>query len=238
MRGKRFRVFISYRREDSRGYAGWLQDQLERRYGEGSVFLDTEDIDLGAHFPLSIDKELQVAGAVLCLIGSGWMGPSGKSDERPRIHRPQDWVRMEVGAALKSKSTVIPILLDGTPMPRRPELPPSLKSLPDRNGLPMSLGTWKSDFERLCAELDRLQPSSLLGGSEIVSRHEAWKSPPGQLPIWVGCAGGLNGSRLQEQVRTGRWRDQPYEVLFVGSKPNHSNWFSVNDFVRVVSSAE
>ena len=44
------RVFISYRRDDAAGYAGRLEEALERRLGRGSVFRDVLDIAPGEDF--------------------------------------------------------------------------------------------------------------------------------------------------------------------------------------------
>jgi len=35
-------VFISYRRDDTEGHAGRLLDELEKRLGKESVFMDVE----------------------------------------------------------------------------------------------------------------------------------------------------------------------------------------------------
>ncbi len=40
-------VFISYRRDDSAGFAGRLADALEQRLGAGAVFRDVDDIQPG-----------------------------------------------------------------------------------------------------------------------------------------------------------------------------------------------
>jgi hypothetical protein len=43
-------IFISYRREDSSGYAGWLHDRFVQRWGEERVFMDIGNIDPGEDF--------------------------------------------------------------------------------------------------------------------------------------------------------------------------------------------
>jgi hypothetical protein len=42
------RIFISYRRGDSRGSAGRLYDDLEERFGKDVVFRDLDTIEPGA----------------------------------------------------------------------------------------------------------------------------------------------------------------------------------------------
>jgi hypothetical protein len=41
------RVLISYRRADTRGYAGWIYQWLCERFGKASVFKDIDTIKLG-----------------------------------------------------------------------------------------------------------------------------------------------------------------------------------------------
>jgi hypothetical protein len=40
-------IFLSYRRDDSAGYAGRLRSSLEAKLGEGSVFRDVDAIEPG-----------------------------------------------------------------------------------------------------------------------------------------------------------------------------------------------
>ena len=63
------KVFVSYRRDDSAGFAGRLTDALERRFGADSVFRDVDDIAAGADFGVVIEQALQQVQAVLVVIG-------------------------------------------------------------------------------------------------------------------------------------------------------------------------
>ena len=92
------RVFISYRRDDAAGYAGRLEEALERRFGSGSVFRDVLDIPPGADFAAAIRARLAAAQAVVVLIGPRWAG--GDEPGARRIDDPEDFVRLEVALAL------------------------------------------------------------------------------------------------------------------------------------------
>ncbi len=105
------RVFISYRRDDATGYAGRLEDALERRLGRGSVFRDVQDIPPGADFVAAIHARLAGAQSVLVLIGPRWAG-DGAPGQR-RIDDEGDFVRLEVEVALDSGTRVVPVLLPG-----------------------------------------------------------------------------------------------------------------------------
>ncbi len=47
-------VFISYRREDSSGHAGWLREGLAERLGRDRVFMDIDTIEPGVDFVVSV----------------------------------------------------------------------------------------------------------------------------------------------------------------------------------------
>ena len=66
MDGSANRVFISYRRDDAAGYAGRLEEALERRLGHGSVFRDVLDIEPGEDFVKAIRARLHGARPCWC----------------------------------------------------------------------------------------------------------------------------------------------------------------------------
>ena len=49
-------IFISYRRSDSSGYGGRLQDELADRFGEAQVFRDVDTIRPGVDFAEVINR--------------------------------------------------------------------------------------------------------------------------------------------------------------------------------------
>ncbi len=103
-------MFISYRRDDSAGFAGRLTDALERRFGADSVFRDVDDIAAGADFGVVIEQALQQVQAVLVVIGPGWL--EAAADGRRRLDQADDFVRREVESALASGKPVVPILVE------------------------------------------------------------------------------------------------------------------------------
>lgn len=141
------RVFISYRRDDAAGYAGRLEEALEKRLGRGSVFRDVLDIAPGADFVEAIRQRLAGAQAVLVLIGPRWAG--GDSPGMRRIDDAQDFVRLEVQEALASGAKLIPVLLPGGRMPAEDELPEALKPLARRNAMNLGDTHWAADIARL-----------------------------------------------------------------------------------------
>ncbi|MDQ8023885.1 MAG: toll/interleukin-1 receptor domain-containing protein [Moraxellaceae bacterium] len=145
------RIFISYRRDDSGGYAGRLEDALEVALGREAVFRDVQDIAPGDDFVAAIRQRLKGADTVLVLIGPRWAGRL--ADGRRRIDDPGDFVRMEIIAALGAPLRVIPVLLAGAKMPAEADLPDALKPLARRNAFVLSDAGWHDDFVRLLASL-------------------------------------------------------------------------------------
>jgi hypothetical protein len=150
------RVFISYRRDDAAGYAGRLEEALEKRLGRGSVFRDVLDIVPGADFVEAIRQRLAGAQAVLVLIGPRWLG--GDTPGARRIDDAQDFVRLEVQEALASGAHVIPVLLPGATMPGEDELPAPLQPLARRNAMSLGDTHWGADIDRLVASIGVAPP--------------------------------------------------------------------------------
>lgn len=121
-------VFISYRREDSGGHAGRLCDRLTARFGGAHVFMDVQDIVPGQNFAKSIDDTLAACAVVLAVIGPRWL----ESIQR-RERDAEDFVRIEISAALARDIVVIPVLVGGARMPPGEELPAPLSALRHRN---------------------------------------------------------------------------------------------------------
>ena len=52
------RIFLSYRRDDSGGYAGRLYDRLSQHFGRDNLFMDIDSIALGLDFARAIETPL------------------------------------------------------------------------------------------------------------------------------------------------------------------------------------
>ena len=144
-------VFISYRRDDSAGFAGRLADALEQRLGAGAVFRDVDDIQPGADFEAVIARGLDQVRAVLVVIGPGWLDAA--VDGQRRLDRPDDFVRREVEQALASGKPVVPVLVGGATMPAANALPVALRGLASRQALVLGDASWSADLARLEAVL-------------------------------------------------------------------------------------
>lgn len=141
-------IFLSYRRDDTSGYAGRLRDSLAERFGPGRVFMDLESIHAGDDFVEILKNAVSSSGVVLVLIGRRWLSAADKNGNR-RLDSPQDFVRLEVETALRRGARVIPVLVQGAPMPTEEELPEPLAQLARRNALDISDARWTFDVNRL-----------------------------------------------------------------------------------------
>jgi hypothetical protein len=148
------RIFISYRREETAYPAGWLYDRLADRYGGGQIFKDVDSIELGDDFVEVITRAVGYCDVLLALIGKQWV-TSIDEDGRRRLDDPDDFVRLEIEAALTRSVRVTPVRVDGARMPRPNELPPSLAMLVRRQALELSPARFDFDTNRLLKVLDK-----------------------------------------------------------------------------------
>jgi len=148
-------VFLSYRRNDSGGWAGRIRDHLVVRYGEDHVWQDVEDLTVGSDYLPQILKSIAAADAVLILIGPHWLderSPRGTT----RLADPKDVLRTEIVHALKKKSGVIPTLVGGARMPDPKDLPRPVAPLVKRNGIAISDADWARSMQLLFEKLQDL----------------------------------------------------------------------------------
>src|SRR3954454_20343614 len=122
------RIFMSYRRQETEWPAGWLFDRLAEHFHGAEVFKDIDSIEPGDDFVELITTAVQSCDVLLALIGDRWL--TMRDDQgRRRIDDPDDFVRIEIEAALARNVRVVPILVQGARMPRAHDLPDSLSSL-------------------------------------------------------------------------------------------------------------
>jgi hypothetical protein len=142
------RLFVSYRRDDARWFAGRLADSLAAYFGDKRVFRDVDGIAGGADFAAAIHDSLTASDAVIVVIGPQWLAARDAQGRR-RLDLADDWVALEVGSALAKGLPVFPVLVEDTPMPRAEELPPALQPLTRFNAVSVSDSRWDDDTARL-----------------------------------------------------------------------------------------
>jgi len=139
------KIFISYRRSDTQGYARRLSDSLETYFGGNRVFRDIKDIKGGSEYAKDIEEQMSSADAVIVLIGPNWLSVSYEEGKR-RIDDSDDWVVQEIITAIELGIRVFPVLIDGTVLPRKNELPPNLVPILNFNAITISDRNWEQDI--------------------------------------------------------------------------------------------
>lgn len=162
-------IFLSYRRSDAPGFAGRLAEDLEAALGRGSVFRDVDDIRPGEDFVGVIQRELATVGVALIMIGPAWLTASAEVQVKykRRLDDPEDYVRLEILAALASSKPVIPLLVNGAVMPSETDLPEALRALARHQAFTLTDANWKADVVRLLADVRPLLPR----------RADIWRRP-------------------------------------------------------------
>jgi len=173
------RIFISYRRADSAGYAISIYDRFAKHFGKDAIFMDVDTIEAGLDFVEVLENAVQSCEVLVALIGKQWLNIKDEDGKR-RLDNPQDFVRIEVATALKRGIRVIPVLIDGTPMPNSDQLPSNLESLSRRNAVPVNLHSFDDDADRLIRQLklalDAREQRETEGDERFASEEAAEKA--------------------------------------------------------------
>jgi tetratricopeptide (TPR) repeat protein len=191
------RIFISYRRDDAASDAGRLADHLNRRFGEGQVFLDIDTINPGTDFVRVLQSSLRETAAVLVVIGQRWTSVTDSAGAR-RLDNAKDFVRLEVEESLARDIPVVPVLVQGAAMPKPDDLPRSLASLTTRQAVTLDYTEFHDDANRLCDHLEKM-------GIERVQPPWAWRRwwPAVALGVLVVGFVGYFATRTPGQIETG-----------------------------------
>jgi Sulfatase-modifying factor enzyme 1/TIR domain len=160
-------IFISYRRETDSGFAGRLYDRLEDSFGRERVFIDVDSIAPGEDFVAVLESRVAECDVLLALIGRGWLTATDPAGRR-RLDNPEDFVRIEIAAALAQGKRVIPVLSDNASMPRAEELPEDINHLARRQAIRIRHDRFQADAKHLIGTLEKG-----LADAEAVRQAEA-----------------------------------------------------------------
>ena len=120
--GPQPRIFISYRRDDSQGFARSIHDRLAQQFGPDAVFRDINDIEPGRPWAEAIDDALASCDVFVLLIGRRWLEATDDEGNR-RLDDPEDRHRKEIETAVSRRIRIFVALMEDAHMPRRKELP-------------------------------------------------------------------------------------------------------------------
>jgi hypothetical protein len=145
------KIFISYRRQDSGANVLGIGQYLEHEFGRKNVFIDV-DMRAGTKFPQVLEERLAECKVMLVLIGPNWLDAIDEHGRR-RLDDPDDWVRLEVGHALRRGITVIPVCVNGADLPSRGLLPDEMRGLLDHQAASVSLAGFRNETSGLVRDI-------------------------------------------------------------------------------------
>lgn len=148
------KIFISYRRGDSSGESGRLNENLEQIFGDENVYFDVEAIGGGINFKKDILRALNSCKVLIAVIGPRWLDIKDDAGKK-RLENPDDFIRLEISTALSRGIMVIPLLVNGATQPKRSELPDDIKDLAGLNSLEISNKRWNYDLNELVKTLKK-----------------------------------------------------------------------------------
>jgi hypothetical protein len=157
-----FRIFLSYRREDASGHAGRLFDFLHYGGGLGpgfskdQIFMDIDTVAPGVDFRHVIEQAVCACDVFIAVIGTQWLNAADARGRR-RLDNAQDFVRIEIEAALARDIPVVPTLVQGAQMPTVEELPETFGAFVHRNAVELSDARWSYDVSKLVAWLKTVE---------------------------------------------------------------------------------
>jgi hypothetical protein len=216
------KIFINYRRDDSPGTAGRLHDRLAQTFGRNNLFMDVDHIPAGVDFTEYLHSQVAACDVFLAVIGPNWLNAKDERGRR-RFDNPDDFVTIEIAAALARSIRVIPLLVDGARTPKVDKLPDSIKPLVRRNAVEVRNTQFGRDAEALANKVrEALEVARPVTGRwPFLASAAAWLMVPGRwrtvawsamalllvgwvglyqigVPVWVPSAEQFKAGLLQQ----------------------------------------
>src|SRR5499427_7799414 len=171
------------RREDSTATAGRVHDRLGQSFGRKTLFMDVDHIPAGVDFVTHLNNQVAACDVFLAIIGANRLNATNEKGDR-RLDAADDFVAIEIAAALARNIRVIPVLVDGTRMPKVAELPKSLKPLARRQAIDLRHTHFGRDADALIEKI-----SGAFGGRPV--RIGRWRAAAGIVVAllflgWIG----------------------------------------------------
>jgi hypothetical protein len=136
--------------------------------------MDVDAIQPGRDFRKAIHENVGGCSVLLAIIGPDWLEARDADDAR-RLDNENDYVRLEIAAALKRDIPVVPVIVRGARMPKASQLPEELRDLAYRNSVELTHARWKSDVQVLIRALSPYlcETDSRASESEVSHRPTA-----------------------------------------------------------------
>lgn len=144
------RVFVSYRREDSRELISGLISALRKEFGADSVFVDEYSIPVGEQIDDHIAQSIRSVNVFLPIIGPRY----SEESNYVRLNQPDDPVRVEYETASHVGLPILPVLVGGAKVPDKARMPKSMSTLVTANAFPVRSGPdYEPDLGKLIASI-------------------------------------------------------------------------------------
>ena len=160
-----FKVFISYRRQDSAYVAQTIYSELVQCLGPEAVFFDVFSIDYGQDFRAAIADSVKQADVLLAVIGNTWF-----DEMERRQSESNDYVRIEIESALNYSIPILPVLVDHQSFTETmiKQLPTTIQHLPYLNAISVRPGLdLINDLQHLTNTLSSEFGMQLLGDGDV-----------------------------------------------------------------------
>jgi TIR domain len=159
------RVFISYRHTDA-FVAHRLAEKLAERL-TGHLFIDLKIQQ--DDFAEALLSEVRACHVFMLVVTPSTFIAS-------RIQQPDDWIRCELGLALRLQKPIMLAQCDGRHVPPASELPPDLRGVASKQGIDLYPAYFDAGVERLAAQ------AVAISGEVLALRERRVAAAPAPLP--------------------------------------------------------
>jgi TIR domain/Calcineurin-like phosphoesterase len=208
------KVFISFRSEDTAGYAQAIMGGLKSSF-PGQVFLDNVSIAIGDNLVETIKAALLTCRVMIVLIGKDWCVDRAG---RRRLIEPKDYVRLEVSTAIKQKLKILPVLVQGAKMPEEDELPGDVRVLHKIKAGQIDHDHFEDGMEKLVKAIEQAltvpararergsaaDPISKEQREHLDEKFEPLPAPVGSAPYHLPLESVVSAATMQTIIRSGR----------------------------------
>jgi hypothetical protein len=143
------KIFINYRRGSDAGFTQALYQNLKSEFAVDDLFMDVGGhIQAGEKFVEVLNSQVAACDVFLAVIGPRWTELlAARQDD------PDDFVVIEIKAALDQDKYVIPVRVDNASMPPADKLPEKIRPLVGRNAFPLRPESFEADCQGFIAAL-------------------------------------------------------------------------------------
>jgi hypothetical protein len=168
------KIFINYRHDDDPGFTRAV---YLRRKGEFDLFLDEGHIQLGKDFVEVLNTQVAACDVLLVVIGPHWAELLAA-----RQGNAEDFVTIEIKAALDRDKRVIPVLANGAGMPHADTLPETIRKFARCQAVSLRPDQFMADSQGLVTALKEILAAI---EQERAARRKTYPKNSEQLWLWL-----------------------------------------------------